>query len=213
MRIQCLCAMAMMSGWAAAQVPLEQEPRHHLEFANESLRVISPQIPPGDTTLEHVHTHDDATVCIHGSEVRAKQPGGEWSKPGMVCTPGAAGATEYTGKPRSHTVQNVGSGVYYLLLVENLRESGWKDSEALHTEGMKILRENRSFRMYETELSGSSVAAHSHEVPTVVVLVSGEAMAGGKRLDQPGRWALVPAGEPHQVTSQGSARVIEIEVR
>lgn len=39
-----------------AQVPVEQEPRHHLEFANESLRVISPQIPPGDTTLEHVHT-------------------------------------------------------------------------------------------------------------------------------------------------------------
>lgn len=46
----------MLSGLIAAQVPLEQEPRHHLEFANEWLRVISPQIPPGDTTLEHLHT-------------------------------------------------------------------------------------------------------------------------------------------------------------
>jgi len=213
MRVQWLGVGAMLSGLAAAQVPLEQEPRHHLEFANESLRVISPQIPPGDTTLEHIHTHDDATVCIHGSEVRGKQPGGEWSKPGMICTPGQAGSTEYTGKPRSHTVQNVGSGVYHLMLVENLREGGWKENEALHAAGLKILRENRSFRMYEAELSGSSVAAHSHEVPTVVILVSGEAMAGDKRLDQPGRWAVVPAGSQHQVTSPGNARVIEIEVR
>lgn len=78
---------AMLSGLVAAQVPLDQEPRHHLEFANEWLRVISPQIPPGDTTLEHLHTHDDATVCIRGSEVRAKQPGAEWSNAGAACAP------------------------------------------------------------------------------------------------------------------------------
>ncbi len=198
---------------AAAQVPLEQEPRHHLEFANESLRVISPQIPAGDTTFEHRHDHDDATVCIHGSRVRAKQPGRDWSNPGMPCTPGGVGLTEYTGNPRSHTVQNVGSDTYHLLLVENLRESGWNTNEALADPGLKIIRENRSFRVYDTNLSGSGVAAHAHEVPTVVILVSGEAMAGEKLLDQPGRWALVPAGIKHQITARGDAHVIEIEVR
>lgn len=93
---------AIPNGLVSAQVPLEQEPRHHIEFANEFLRVISPQIPPGDTTLEHVHTHDDATVCIHGSETRAKQPGADWSNVGMACMPGRVGITEYSGKPRSH---------------------------------------------------------------------------------------------------------------
>lgn len=213
MKIPCLCAAAILTGWAAAQVPLEQEPRHHLEFANELLRVISPQIPPGDTTLEHVHTHDDATICIHGSEVRNKPSGGDWGKPGMVCTPGTAGSTEYTGKPRSHTVQNLGSGVYHLLLVENLRDSGWTDHQALHDEGLKMLRENRSFRIYEMDSSGSPLAAHSHEVPTVIVLVSGEATAGEKQLHQPGQWALVPAGQSHQVMATAGARVVEIEVR
>jgi len=58
--------------------------------------VISPQIPPGDTTLEQLHTHDDATVCIRGSEVRAKQPGAEWSNAGAACAPGRTGVTEYT---------------------------------------------------------------------------------------------------------------------
>src|SRR5579862_8621968 len=111
MNAKYICLAAALSRALLAQVPLEQEPRHHLEFANQSLRVISPRIPAGDTTLEHLHTHDDATICIHGSTVRAKQPGGEWSNPGAVCVPGTPGLTEYTGKPRSHIVQNVGSGV------------------------------------------------------------------------------------------------------
>jgi hypothetical protein len=110
-RLKCLGVLGvvvLLAGTAAAQVAVEQEPRHHLEFANESLRVISPQIPPGDTTLEHVHTHDDAAICINGSSVRGKPHGGEWSNPGMPCVRGAAGLTEYTGKARSHTVQNTG---------------------------------------------------------------------------------------------------------
>jgi quercetin dioxygenase-like cupin family protein len=110
-------------------------------------------------------------------------------------------------------VQNVGAGVYHLVLVENLRENGWKNNEPLTVAGLKMTRENRSFRIYETELSGSSSVLHSHEVPTVVIVVSGEAMAGNKRLDQPGRWAYIPAGEKHQIAAQANVRVIEIEVR
>ena len=213
MRISCLCVSVIFGGVAAAQVPIDQEPRHHLEFANESLRVISPQIPPGDTTLEHMHTHDETTVCIHGSQTRGKPHDGEWGKPGMPCVPGTAGMAEYTGKARSHTVQNVGSDLFYLLLVENLRDSGWQNNPALDAPGLKVLRENRSFRIYNTDFSGSGAIEHAHEVPTVVVLVSGEAKAGDKRLDKPGQWALVPAGEKHRVAAKGDAKVIEIEVR
>lgn len=213
MRARLLGLAALLSGAIGAQVPLEQEPRHHLEFANESLRVISPQIPAGDTTLEHLHTHDDATVCIHGSETRAKQPGAEWGNVGAVCAPGRVGITEYTGKPRSHTVQNVGSSVYHLLLVENLHESGWNSNEPLTVEGLKVIRESRSFRIYESELSDSRGTAHAHPVPVVVVLVSGEVAAGNKQLEQPGGWAYIPAGESHQVVAHGTARIIEVEVR
>jgi hypothetical protein len=210
-------AAAATSFLAAAQVPpaappvvpLELEPRHHLLFANEALRVISPQIPAGDTTLEHLHTHDDTSICIHGSSMRNKPSGGEWGNAGMVCTPGAIGMTEYTGKPRSHTVQNMGQSTYHLLLVENLRDSGWTTNAALEVAGLKVLRENRSFRVYDAD----HPEKHSHPTPAVVVLVSGEAMAGEKHLDQPGQWALIPAGRSHQVAPQGAARIIEIEVR
>jgi hypothetical protein len=208
MSAKLVLAAAAISAFALAQVPLDQEPRHHIEFSNEMLRIISPKIPAGDTTLDHLHTHDDATVCIHGSEVRAKSPTTDWSNPASPCMPGRVGFTEYTGKPRSHTVQNTGSGLYHLLLVENRRDGDWKTNPAVTVEGLKMTRENRAFRAYEAD---ATVAAHVHEVPTVVVLVSGTATAGGKQLDQPGQWAYIAAGEKHQVT--GSGQIIEIEVR
>ena len=213
MRTKCLCTGLLPIWLAYAQVPVEQEPRHRLAFENQALRVLEPRIPAGDTTLEHLHAHDDATICIHGSQMRAKQPGGEWSTPGGVCVPGTPGVTEYTGKPRSHTVQNTGSGVYHLTLVENLRPSGWTNYEALSVAGLKVLRENRAFRIYEVQTSGSGVPVHFHQVPAVAIVVSGEAMAGDKRLDQPGQSALIPAGQEHQIVAHGEALVIEIEVR
>ena len=214
MKMTCLCVSAMLAGVTAAQVvPIDQEPHHHIEFANESLRIISPQISPGETTLEHMHNHDETTICIHGSSTRGKPHDGEWGRAGMPCTPGNAGLAEYTGKPRSHTVQNVGSDLFYLVLVENLRDSGWKDNGALAMPGLKVLRENRSFRIYDEDTAGGGAAEHSHEVPTVVLLVSGEAQAGEKQLEQPGQWALVPAGTKHRVNAKSDARVLEIEVR
>ena len=213
MKINLVCAGLLLSCLAFAQVPVEKEPRHRLVFENESLRVLEPQIPAGDTTLEHLHAHDDATICIHGSPVRGKPTGGEWSNAGAACVPGRASTTEYTGNPRSHTVQNVGPGVYHLALVENLRPSGWTNYEALTVSGLKLVKENRAFRIYETPLSGSTTPLHSHQVPTMVIVVSGTAMAGDKRLDRPGQSAFVPAGTQHQLAAQGDAQVFEIEVR
>ena len=197
-----------LTGLAFAQVPVEKEPRHHLAFENGALAVLEPRIPAGDTTLDHLHAHDDATVCIHGSSVRAKQPGADFGNAGMECKPGAVNVTEYTGRPRSHTVQNVGSGEYHLTLVENLRNEGWTTYRPV--DGLKVIRENRAFRAYE--ISPES-PAHTHQVPAVAILVSGEATAGDKRLDRPGDAALIPAGTEHRVVTHGDSRVVEIEVR
>ena len=58
----------------------------------------------------------------------------------------------------------------------------WTNYEVLNVAGLKVVRENRSFRIYDAQ-AGAPV--HSHQVPTVAIVVSGEAMAEDKHLDHP----------------------------
>ena len=72
--------------------------------------------------------------------------------------------------------------------------------DELTTEGLKVAKESRAFRVYEA----SGVPLHSHQVPTVMILVNG---------DHPGQATLIPAGKEHQIAAQADVRVVEIEVR
>jgi quercetin dioxygenase-like cupin family protein len=209
------CGFAVaIAGVAVAQVPMEQEPHHHLAFKNGTLSVFEPSIPPGETTLEHLHPDDDATVCISGSNMRSQHPGADWSNPGQACNPGQINVSEYAGKPSSHTVQNVGSGVFHLVAVENMRESGWSTNLPLSAAATVLAKETRAFQIYEVKLDKNSRGtSHVHSRPTILVLVSGEVTAGKKRLDQPGQWLLISEGKPHALTTQCEAKLVEIEVR
>ena len=200
---------------AAAQAPMHQEPHHHLVFENESLRVMQPRIEAGEATLEHLHSRDDATLCISGSTVRSRKPGEDWSKPGQPCKPGSISTTEYSGKPASHAVQNTGGDTFRLVAVENLRQSGWSDYAPPGGRGVELVKESRAFRIYEVKLPGGGEVSHAHQAPTIAVVVSGDVAAGTQILNQPGEWVFIPAGESHKLLASGSGEthLVEIEVR
>ena len=210
----CLCPVAQ------SQVPVEQEPRHRLVFANDALRVLDVNVTAGDTTLEHSHLNDIATVCISCPQTRTRPRGAEWGAPRTRLL-GEPNITEYSGKPDSHTLQNLGNTLYRLIAVENLRKSGWSDTAPVSGGGAKLLNQTRAFRIYDVHVaSGASLPAHSHTTPTIVVLVAGETVVarddGAQRvLDRPGQWILIPPGESHRFTARGTeeAHAVEMEVR
>ena len=196
-----------------------EEPHHHLVFENEAVRIFEPRIPAGETTLEHLHSDDDLTICISGSSMRAHGPGADWSKAGQPCTPGQVSVGEYAGKPASHTVQNAGNGVFQLVAIDNRKESGWSTSPALpgaaaRLAAARLTKETRAFQVYEVRLDGNTrETSHVHNRPTVVVLISGEVTAGDKALRQAGQWAFIAAGQPHRLSTAGEAQVVEVELR
>ena len=198
--------LASLAAALLAQGPVEQEPDHHAGFHNESLYILEPTFPPGHVTRYHVHNYDGVSVCILGSVMRARLPDGSWGEGRQLCQPGGCNINENTGKPNAHTVENVGTVTTHLRLIENLRESGWTTFPPVP--GLKVLKESRSFRCYDVE-PGS--AMHSHSVPVVVVLISGQAATAGEKLDHDGAAVYLSAGREHQVT--GSGRVVEVEVR
>ena len=215
-----------------AQVPVNQEPHHRVVYENADLRVLDVNVPAGDSTLDHRHERDIATVSMTGgTRTRISSPG---QPPGAIRQPrplADATVAEYAGKPDTHKVDNVGDAPYQLFAVENLKPVGWSTGGAVTALATRLATEARSFRIYDVRLvTAASQTSHTHAVPTVAVLINGIVLSEGpdaqakalapapvglKRLDQPGQWVLVPRGETHTVVRLGTndARLLEIEVR
>jgi quercetin dioxygenase-like cupin family protein len=217
---------------ASAQVPVTKEPRHQVVFENARLRVLNVTIPPGDTTLDHSHDHDIATVSMSGgADTRVQSPGQPWSQVRPRRPLGNAGATEYTGKPGRHRIENVGDSPYYLFAVENLRQGGWSTAAPLSAVATTPAIESRAFRAYDVRLvHGRTQTSHVHMVPTIAVLISGKVLSEGsdreakanapapvglKQLDERGQWVLIPQGESHHLVALGTgdSYVVELEIR
>ena len=214
-----------------AQVPLTREPRHRVIFENPQLRILDVNIPPGDTSLDHRHDRDIATVSMSGgTETRIQNTGQQWTT--RAPRPlGDATVAEYADKPGSHTVGNTGKSAYQLFAVENLKAGGWTTTPAATGLATKLMTEARAFRIYDVRLGQQvSQTSHTHAVPTVAVLIAGKIMSDGpdthakanapaavglKQLDEAGQWLLIPQGDTHHVVRLGTAdaRLLEIEIR
>lgn len=218
------------AGAAGAQIPVTQEPRHRVAFENASVRILDVHIPPGDVSLDHRHDFDLVTVSMaDDADTRVQASGQAWGPVAPRRPLGDAAVVEYAGRPDSHRIENVGGRSLRVFAVENLRTSGWSAHAPLVAPATTVKTESRAFRVYDVRLApDSSRTLHHHAVPTVVVLVSGVAVSepaderatvnaasGRDRLDRPGQWMLIHAGESHHVARLGAghAHVVEIEVR
>lgn len=219
------------TGAVAAQVSLSKEPHHKVTFENAQFRILDVNIPAGQTADEHRHDLDIATVAMtNGPDTRIQVTGQPWGAPAHRAV-GDARVTEYSGKPRSHKIENVGKTPYQLFAVENLHQGGWSTAMAASGLGTTMTAESRAFRLYDVRLATATAqTSHTHLVPTIAVLISGKVMSDGpdkqakanapaavglKQLDQPGQWVLIPSGDTHHLVRLGTsdARVVEIEVR
>ena len=215
----------------AAQVPLSKDPTHKMTFENTQFRIFNVNVPAKQSSLEHRHDLDVATISMtDGPDTRIQITGQPWGTPAKRPL-GDSRVTEYAGKPLSHKIENMGSTAYQLFAVENLHKSGWSSAAAAAGLGTKMTSDSRAFRVYEVRLAlATAQTSHTHTVPTIAVLVNGKVMSDGpdkqakenapaavglKQLDQPGQWVLIPAGDTHHLVRLGTndARIVEIEVR
>jgi hypothetical protein len=85
-----------------AEVPVENEPHHHLVFENEYVRVFKVEVAPHEATLVHRHKRDYVVVTIGDAEVTNAVVGKEpkkWSfKDGDVTFLEASGEKSFAHK-------------------------------------------------------------------------------------------------------------------
>jgi quercetin dioxygenase-like cupin family protein len=213
-------AVAMTAASAAAQLAVHLDPSHPIVFETEALRVLNVTIAADQTSLEHVHANDLATICISGCEVRARLLGAGWGS-WLSRQPGQVLLTEYAGRSSAHTEQ-AGKRTYHVISVENLRQRDWSRDLPVSSPVTRPRASSRAFHVSEVRLSaGATDALHTHLHPVVAVLVAGEIVDRErgqntvKDLRRTGDWTVLSAADPHQLMnrSNAAAYVVEVEVR
>ena len=224
--------LASVATLAAQTKPFGEDMWHHVVYENPTMRLFSVNVAPGTTTDMHEHQFDVATVSMNeGTPTRVQTPGQKQAEDRAPRALGNAAASEYTGKPGAHRVENLGKRAYQLFALENRKKSGWSTGAAVTGIGTKMVQESRAFRIYEVNLAvNTSQSSHTHSSPTVAILIGGKAMSDGpdakakefapapvglRQLDSPGQWIVIPAGDRHHLVRLGTtdARVVEVEIR
>ena len=103
----------------AEPMNVELEPRHHFVFQNQYVRVLDVQIPPGDTTLYHTHSHDSVFLRLSDSQTQSQSPGGEWSET-RISKFGEVRFDDNAAHLLTHRAKNVGTTLVHIIAVELL---------------------------------------------------------------------------------------------
>jgi quercetin dioxygenase-like cupin family protein len=201
-----------------APVPIEEEPHHHVLFKNESVEVIRATLRPGESTLFHIHSHDNAGFDFVTSTT-TEQLLGKPEGPATISHAGEVYADSCTDCPKAHRVHNVGSGPMDVFNVELLQRPARPSVPA----GAPVAAENTSARVYNWVLAPGSVGSmHTHQRPYLIVAVTSTHLRmtapDGKSQSEEvktGDFHWVDTKVTHALANDGTAegQIVEIELK
>jgi len=207
---------------AQQQQPVEitSEPRHHLVFENEYVRVFDVTVAPKDTTLVHRHNHDYLFVTLGDSDVVSARPG---EKPVALLL--KDGEVRYTPGNFAHAAINNNDRPFHNITIELLKPSAnvktctelcvtrpykCPDGGSLCPESEKRISADQWTLSLVTLPPSARIEKHSHTIPHLVVAVSdldltSQSDSGSNNFKRaPGGLAWVPAGVTHTLTNNSS---------
>jgi hypothetical protein len=113
-----LSALIIVSLGSNAQVQVRDEPRHHNVLENKYFRVLDVNIPPHDTTLQHIHS-TSSVILLFTNTVNATQlKGGQWQSGRSVA--GSAFYRDFAKDTVVHRVSNWDTVLYHVTDIELL---------------------------------------------------------------------------------------------
>ncbi len=176
-------------------VPIEQEPRHRLVFANEFVRVIDALLPPLYVSQNHTHALDNVSVTILS---------------GLDGAPGQArvGFAGFSRGGYSHIITNPNTAPMRFIAVELRAADASGAGEELPQPNHASVLANARVRVSRVKLeAGQRIAEHKHQAGFVSVVVRG--------VDGPGSWTWHGGAEAASPLAAGAQalEIVEVEPR
>jgi hypothetical protein len=209
--------LVLLAGSLGAQttVPVSGEPRHHVQFVNESVRVYDVVVPPGDTTLYHVHGVDYTYVTFGAANLIAQVLG---SEPYPLAL--HDGEVRFSKGPLTHRVSNPAPSPFHNLTIELLSRAALSSAPtAPLASGDSLVLENERVRVVRHEIAPGQRAGVATQGGVLDVYLSAgqvveesDGARGTSVAVQPAtfRWHRVHSG--HVLRNAGSEPIVVLTI-
>ena len=220
-----LCVTAGVS--TAQAVPLEREPRHRVVLDAGTFRILDVRIPPGDTTLFHIHRLPQLLIPVLVSPTDVQLADSAWAGTLPSADPGwhpgdVVIDSSFVQAPLTHRVTNVGTQLFRLILINN-SHSAQNEAPVTPIGSPGEAGLNSSWFLQSRLLipSQSVTKLETASLPTILVQPLGghTSVSVSDRPEQvlngPGAWLSLPAGARYRVRNVGSqpANIVVVQIR
>ena len=198
----------LLSLLTAAQVPVREEPRHHLVFENDQIRILDVFLAPYDTTQFHVHNTPSVfttfTKTATGSQLISGHPSGDLS---------VAGNSWYDSlsTPRIHRVWNEDTAWFHVMDIELIAGKPHSDQPILQGPFLKLFFNKPLANGYRLEMQPGSRLELPASAIGYLLLSIGPAVINYKtndyiqhRVMKSGHYVWIDPGKVFSMASDGN---------
>lgn len=195
---------------AVAQIPVSQEPRHHPVLVNAHVRLLDVHIPPGDTSLIHIHQTPSVFLILNnvktGSEVIQEE---DHSK-SLYRHDGNIWFEGFYEVPRIHRVWNSDTAEFHVMDIE-LPNKNYMVIDSVIREPSKsfeFLFEEKPVRVYKLIMRpGREISLDARKADILMIQISdavNPVTANEKSFLKKGAFLYIPAGNRILIKNNGS---------
>jgi hypothetical protein len=207
--------MVAFTGWyysCGAQVPVSKEPRHHNIFENSHIRLLDVHIPPGDTTLIHIHATPSVFLILTNTVKVGSQVISEEKRAKLITTDNENIWYEsFQNKPRIHRVWNSDTTEYHVMDIELTNRNYKTIDSAFRQPIFNLLFDETPVRVYRLTISDTKIVqipARKADVLIVRIKDSpGEGSVNGKLFLKKGDYIYIPSGNPIKIKNAGTGDI------
>jgi hypothetical protein len=113
-------SLVILTKISFSQMPVREEPCHHVVLQNQYLRLLDVRLLPGDTTYFHMHEIPSVFLVLSKTLTASQVKGEEWVNGTFTSEPGYSWYNSFTKGPLIHRVANIDTIAFHVMDIEIL---------------------------------------------------------------------------------------------
>jgi hypothetical protein len=181
-----------------AQIPVSQEPRHHKILENDHVRLLDVHIPPGDTSMIHIHATPSVFLVLHNVKTGSQVISEEDHSKSPIPHYGNIWFEGFYEKPRIHRVWNSDNSEFHVMDIELTNKNFITIDGPIKQAPFTFLFDQKPVRAYRLDLLPSTNFSIPPDKADVLMILLNDStksvVVNQKDFQKKGDYLYIPSG-------------------